>query len=207
MARKQASDYTDKRMRIMDVATELFAKNGFHATSITDIANTCQTSKSRLYHYFNSKEQVLYEILRDHALTLGDSFLPITQDANLPPAEKLEKFARHLLIRNINFRAKHKLILGELDAIPPTQRQEVATLLRQPIESIFETLSEINPDLTKDKTLQVPIAMMFIGMINWSHTWFSGDGELSPEVFAKLLCDTFLNGFKSASFDTTYGAH
>ena len=197
MARTQASDYHDKRMRILDAATDLFARKGFHATSITDIAQMCDTSKSRLYHYFISKEQLLYEILRDHALVLRDSFLPITSDEALSAAQKLEKYAAHLLFRNITFRAKHKLILGELDALSPEKRQEVSGLLRQPIESIFDILVELNPQLEKRATMKFPAAMMFIGMINWTHTWFASDGELSTEVFAKLLCDTFVNGFSN----------
>ena len=201
MARTQASDYYEKRANILDVATQLFAQNGFHATSIMDIATACQTSKSRLYHYFSSKEQVLYEILFDHASTLGASFEPIVNDANLAPEAKLRKFAENLLLRNIKFRAKHKLILGELDALPPAQRQEVTTLLRQPIEAIFSTLNLINPGMAKDTSLQFPVAMLFIGMINWTHTWFSGDGDLSPEVFAKLMCDTFIGGFANVDLE------
>lgn len=199
MARPQADDYHDKRLRILDVATELFAKNGFHATSITDIAAECSTSKSRLYHYFASKEQVLYEILLGHAQNLSQALLPILDDGELQPAEKLDKFAKHLLLKNLKFRAAHKLILGEMDALSLKQRDEVASLLRRPIEALYGTLAEINPDLTREKSMQFPVAMMFIGMINWTHTWFSQDGEITPDTFATLLCDIFINGFAGAN--------
>jgi len=63
MARTQANDYKQKKAHIVDTATELFASKGFHATSIMDIAKACNTSKSSLYHYFESKEQLLYVIL------------------------------------------------------------------------------------------------------------------------------------------------
>ncbi len=202
MARTQADDYNQKRMVILDAATELFAREGFHATSISDIANRCKTSKSRLYHYFSSKEQVLYEILHDHACSLRDSFLPIMEHTRLTPRQKLEDFAGQMLIKNVKFRAKHKLILGELDALPAEQRTEVATLLRKPIESIYEALAEVNPSLANNKSMQFPVAMMFFGMINWTHTWFSDEGELSPEHFAKLLSDTFIDGFASVRLNT-----
>ncbi|MBL4870743.1 MAG: TetR/AcrR family transcriptional regulator [Robiginitomaculum sp.] len=199
MARPQAQDYDHKRQLILNEATRLFAQNGFHATSVTDIADACATSKSRLYHYFTSKEQVLYEILRGHAQSLSRSFLPILEDQYLDPAAKLEKFATHLLLKNLKFKANHKLILSEMDALNSAQRREVARLLRRPIEAISEMLVAINPTLEREKSMQFPIAMMFIGMINWTHTWFSRDGELSPEHFAKLLCDIFMNGFSSAA--------
>ena len=197
MARPQADDYHDKRSRILEIAADLFAKNGFHATSISDIAAECSTSKSRLYHYFSSKEQVLYEILVGHAQNLSNSFLPIFENEGLKSAEKLEKFATHLLLNNLKFKSNHKLILGEMDALGPKQRREVSGLLRRPIEAIYATLVDINPTLAQEKQMQFPVAMMFIGMINWTHTWFSSDGELSPEIFAKLLCGTFINGFSN----------
>jgi len=206
MARTQALDYPEKRLRILDIATELFAKQGFHATSITDIAQACETSKSRLYHYFDSKEQLLYEILRDHALVLRDSLSPIVSDTGLDAPQKLEKYAAHLLFTNITFRAKHKLILGELGALPLEKRQEVSSLLRQSIETIYDILSEINPKLAHNSSMKFPTAMMFIGMINWTHTWFSGEGALSTDVFAKLLCDTFIGGFSNVDLDKHFGA-
>ncbi|MEE9272711.1 MAG: TetR/AcrR family transcriptional regulator [Robiginitomaculum sp.] len=197
MARTQANDYKQKKTHIVDVATELFASKGFHATSIMDIAKACNTSKSSLYHYFDSKEQLLYVILYDHAVILRDSFLPINNDSNADASDKLEIFAQKLLFHNVSSRSKHKLILGELDSLGAQKKNEISILLREPIESIFDSLVNINPELEVYKFLQFPVAMMYIGMINWTHTWFSGEGELSTDVFGKLLCDTFINGFSN----------
>ena len=200
MARTQANDYKQKKAHIVDIATELFAAKGFHATSIMDIAKACNTSKSSLYHYFDSKEQLLYIILYDHAVILRDGFLPISKDSNTNASEKLEIFAQKLLFQNIAFRSKHKLILGELDSLNAQKKNEISILLREPIESIFESLVKINPGLEAYNSLQFPVAMMYIGMINWTHTWFSGDGEMSTDIFGKLLCDTFINGFSNIDF-------
>ena len=195
MPRPQAKDYHEKRSYILAQASYLFAKNGFHATSITEIAAACKTSKSRLYHYFSSKEQVLYEILRGHAQILASTFLPISEEAGRTPEQRLEKYTRHLLRINVKSRDQHKLILSELDALPQQQKEEITQLLRQPITAISSILAHINPAITKKKSLQFPAAMMFLGMVNWSHTWFSDEGDISIEIFAKLICGTFIGGF------------
>ena len=70
MARTRAEDYDEKRERIFDRAAELFARQGFARTSIAELAAHCQASKSWIYHYFPSKEAILYEILRDHMTLL-----------------------------------------------------------------------------------------------------------------------------------------
>lgn len=54
-----------KREQIMVAALELFAENGYHATSISDITKKAKISKGLLYNYFESKEQLLESIIRD----------------------------------------------------------------------------------------------------------------------------------------------
>jgi AcrR family transcriptional regulator len=52
----------EKKNLIMDVALELFAKNGFHATSISEISQKAGISKGLIYTYFTSKQEILKEI-------------------------------------------------------------------------------------------------------------------------------------------------
>ena len=63
MARTQAADYDKRRAAIMKAASALYAKQGFHATSVSDIAAATKTSKALLYHYFPSKEDLLFEVM------------------------------------------------------------------------------------------------------------------------------------------------
>ena len=52
-----------KKQLIMDTALELFAENGFHATSISQIAKAAEISKGLTYNYFKSKNEILEEIM------------------------------------------------------------------------------------------------------------------------------------------------
>ena len=61
--KKQLEQLKDKRrQQIMDAALELFAKEGYHATSISDIASKAGIAKGLLYNYFSSKEELLEKI-------------------------------------------------------------------------------------------------------------------------------------------------
>ncbi len=195
MPRLQAPDYHDKRERIKAAAAALFANKGYHGTSIVDIAGACHTVKSRLYYYFPSKNQLLYEIIKDHALFLQAEILPIIGNKEVVARQRLENYARTLLGINVKYRDQHTLILGELDALSPAQNTEVSLLIRRTIESLYPSLLEINPALQKQ--MYFPTAMMFVGMINWTHTWYSAKGGLSVENYAKQLCATFLDGFSA----------
>src|SRR3546814_15844147 len=76
VGRIRSTDYDDIRDTIIDRAASAFARRGFAATSISDIADACACSRSRLYHYFDSKEALLRELLATHV----DALLQPCQD-------------------------------------------------------------------------------------------------------------------------------
>src|SRR4051795_3080624 len=66
MARTRANDYDRKRQGILSRPAALFAAHGYTGTSITMIAEACGVSKALMYHYYNSKDAVLFDLLSDH---------------------------------------------------------------------------------------------------------------------------------------------
>jgi AcrR family transcriptional regulator len=52
----------EKRRQILDAAVRVFARQGFHATRVSDIADEAGVAYGLVYHYFNSKEEVLNEL-------------------------------------------------------------------------------------------------------------------------------------------------
>ena len=58
----QRSGAVDKRRQILDAAVTVFAHQGFHATRVADIADEAGVAYGLVYHYFNSKDQVLNEL-------------------------------------------------------------------------------------------------------------------------------------------------
>jgi AcrR family transcriptional regulator len=63
MARPKSASHDLKRDEILDVAARCFARQSFPAASMNDIAAACGTSKARLYHYYESKEAILFDLL------------------------------------------------------------------------------------------------------------------------------------------------
>lgn len=75
-----------KKQLIMDTALELFAENGFHATSISQIAAKAGISKGLTYNYFKSKDRILDEIM-DHGFNKMYKNLDINHDGILTEEE------------------------------------------------------------------------------------------------------------------------
>ena len=73
-----------RRRQLLDVALELFAAHGYHATSMNDIAEAAGVTKPVLYQHFRSKRELYLELLEDVGGRLRDSIGKATSEATSP---------------------------------------------------------------------------------------------------------------------------
>ena len=73
MARPQSPDYDKRREAILAAAAQLYARKGFPGASVAELAKACNTSKSLIYHYFPSKDDILYAVMAEHLDALTDA--------------------------------------------------------------------------------------------------------------------------------------
>src|SRR5690606_31572051 len=66
MPRIRSDDYETKAQAIMDSAAAIFAKEGYPAAKMQDVAKACGATKSMLYHYFPTKDDLLFAMLQEH---------------------------------------------------------------------------------------------------------------------------------------------
>jgi TetR/AcrR family transcriptional regulator len=195
MARQRAADYGAKRAAIREAAAALFAEHGFDGSSMSELAERCVTTKSGLYHYYESKEEVLYDILSDH---IG-KVLRIVREAaaetcNSDPAQRLELIVTRLLAAYASADHHHKVQLNELGRLPDEQRGTIVAMEREIVRIVADTLAEINPNLAGNKRLLKPVTMSLFGFLNWHYTWFREDGPITRADYAKLATKLFLDG-------------
>jgi TetR/AcrR family fatty acid metabolism transcriptional regulator len=86
----------EKRKQILDAAVRVFARGGYHGSRVGDIAEEAGIAHGLLYHYFDSKEEVLHAIFRENWGELLVRFREV-EAADEPAAEKLEGIAKILL--------------------------------------------------------------------------------------------------------------
>jgi AcrR family transcriptional regulator len=189
MARPQSPDYDKRRDAIVAAAARLYAESGFQGASVSDLADRCGTSKSLIYHYFPSKDDILYEVMAAHL----DGLVDAADDAMRAGGAKDRLRALTLAFMRLYAGAQdsHKVLLNELDNLPPARRAEVVAKQRRIIAVVETLVLEIRPDANP---VTLPLTMLFFGMINWTHTWFRPSGATSAEDLAGLAVDLMLNG-------------
>ena len=198
MARTRADDWGDKRALIYDRAAELFAEQGFSRTSIAALAAHCQASKSWIYHYFPSKEAILYEILHDH-MTLLLRTAESELDRHRAPEAQLRALLRAFMAIYVRAKAKHAVLLAELASLPAAQQHEIRGLERRVVDLVADVVARLDAPPCGERRPVAPITMMLFGMINWTHTWYRPDGPIGPEQLADLAADLFLHGLRPSA--------
>ncbi len=183
MARTRAEDYDARRAALVERAAALFAKKGFDGASLADLARACKVSKALLYHYFPSKEAILFEVMESHIHALVDAARRV-KASRAAPAEKLRTLTRVLMRLYAGASARHKVLLNDLDRLPEKQRARIVSEQRELIATVAALLAAIRPDLAPK--MRIPATMLYFGMINWTHTWFDPKGPVSPDTIAAL---------------------
>ena len=195
MARTRSAHYPENQARILDTAAQLFAAKGFPRVSMAALAAACQCSKALLYHYYPSKEALLYALLRTHLETLHTvtaQALATSQD----PEAQFRALVRASMTIYARSRNKHIVLMNDLRCLPPAQREDIRLVERQLTTLVAALLTRMHPELRRDPRLCMPYTMMFYGMLNWTYIWYDNHGPVGPEEFARRAADLFLHGFK-----------
>ena len=197
MARTQATDYAERRDAIVEKAAKLYAERGFLGASIADLAKACKTSKSLIYHYYPSKEDILFDVMHSHVAALLMAAQAVTASP-ASPVEKLRTITREFMKHYVGAASRQRVLLNELDHLPKERRAAIVGIQTKLIDIVQDIITELRPDLRAKPALKRPAAMLYFGMINWTHTWMDPSGAASPDKIANLAANMFLDGVEKA---------
>lgn len=198
MARTQSADYDERREAIVEKAAERFATCGFNGSSVADLAKACGMSKSLLYHYYPSKEDILERVMASHIDALIEVVQGVETSAALP-ARKLEALSRAFLQLYAGAANRQTVLLNELDNLPAEARRKIVGQQRRLVAFVEALIGAIAPRLAADGQRLKAIAMLYFGMINWAHTWYDPKGPITPDALADMASGIFLRGILNES--------
>jgi AcrR family transcriptional regulator len=198
MARPQAPDYDRRRLAIVAAAAALFAREGFNGASVAQLAKRCRVSKALIYHYYPSKEDILYDVMASHVRALEAVAHKVAEQGG-EAAHKLRELTRAFLALYVGAADRHKVLLNDLARLPRNRRAEIVAVQRRLIEIVRGMLVEVEPGLGAKRSESFAAAMLYFGMINWTHTWFQPGGPVSAARLADLAVDLVVSGIAAAA--------
>jgi AcrR family transcriptional regulator len=196
MTRARADDYEEKKQAILDKAAALIARKGFDVATMMDVAQACGTSKSHLYHYFPSKEDLLFAIVHGHIVQQVEDIKRLLAQPG-SAEERFERFVDSFVRGAARSRNEHIMLMNDLKFLPKGQREEIVRLEVELTRLLEGLLREINPELMSDEQVQTPYALLLFGMMIWTFTWYKRSGPISPKELARRISELYVHGFKS----------
>ncbi len=171
----------ERKEQILSAALRLFAKRGFAATKISDVVKKAGMSHGLVYHYFGSKEEIFYELLKRAMRTSAESILMV-EEMQGRPIEKIRMIAGHILdaIEKFEDTAYYFLIVTHA--------------------SVMEGLSEENKKLLDESVRGVSAMVRILAAGQTAGEVREGDPEEMATVFFAAMQGLAMYRLENAAF-------
>lgn len=197
MARTVAKDHDKKRISILQSAARLFAQEGLARASMNQVANACGISKANIYHYYDGKDALLFDILDTYLSALRDRLCTLQLDG-LTPDQKLVAVVSETLLAYDGMDNEHKIQTEGIALLPLDQQEILRGYQRDIVDLMGGILKEIAPDTLAENRDKLRAATMSVfGMLNWFYMWNGKAGKEGREDYAELVSNLTLNGIRA----------
>ncbi|HEX9703873.1 MAG TPA: TetR/AcrR family transcriptional regulator [Gemmatimonadales bacterium] len=187
--------YDARLDHLLTQAARVFAQQGYHPTTMRDLAAASGMSLAGMYYYVRGKEELLL-VIQERCFTRVLEGAQAAVRGARDPLEKLHRFIRH----HVTFFARHmpemKVLSHEANALSGEGRRRVNAIKRRYVDLLESLLREAAPDEPGGERSAAAYALF--GMMNWIYNWYDPAGTLDPERLAALLSRIFLGGFVEA---------
>ncbi len=190
MSRTRAATYDDQHALILERAADVFARRGYSAATMLDVAAASAVSKATLYHYFRDKRELLYRIATAHVARLEGLASEVKRE-RLAPAAELQALIARFMAAYAGAQAEHRVLTEDIKFLLPEERQHVEAAQRRVVAAFSAAIARVRPELA---TTATPLAMLLFGMINWTFTWLKPEGALTHETLAPMVAQLFFGG-------------
>ncbi|WP_096701165.1 TetR/AcrR family transcriptional regulator [Magnetospirillum sp. 15-1] len=195
MPRTKSQDYTSIRATILKNAADLFTTNGYHGTSITKISEASNISKSGIYHYFTSKDEILNELLSQHIDKIFDAVV-LALKSSQSPIKQLQTLTAILIEMHENTKNNPAVLIGEARHLNENDQDRIAGLERQIIKIVDGVMANImiNTKDLQDKPQYATI--LYFNMINFIHIhkYNRESIDVNYSKISELAYNIFLHG-------------
>jgi TetR/AcrR family transcriptional regulator, cholesterol catabolism regulator len=185
----------DPRQEILRTAARLFQQQGYDGTSMNDVAAALKLSKGGLYHHFQSKDEILFNLM-DHAMDITQERVINAVRGIGDPEARLRALIRLHISVVLSVRDREiTVMLHENHPLPPPLRKRINTRKKDYVHFVEKLIAEVqNARGSKSNVNPRAAAFALLGMINWIYQWYRPEGTLQEENLAQQYTEIFFAG-------------
>jgi TetR/AcrR family transcriptional regulator, fatty acid metabolism regulator protein len=197
------ANQVDKRRMILDAAITVFARQGFHHCRVSDVADEAGVAYGLVYHYFDSKEQILDTLFTERWQLMLDAIVAIDRDHDIPAREKLYMVASFIIDSYHHEPDLMKVIIVEVTRAANTFARHHLAKIREAYDLIAQIVDQARDDGSFKADISAQFAAMcFYGAIEQLlSAWIFGilpETEEELERAKELVVETICGGLEVA---------
>lgn len=178
--------------RILESATQVFCEKGYAGASMRDIARATGMSLAGMYHYFGSKERLLYLIQKQSFSTILQRLR--TRTERLPDPEQ---GIRIFILNHLGYFLEHqqamKVLSHEDESLAGEYGREIAQVKREYYRICRELLDRYKKENGLQFDSRTAVLSLF-GMMNWIYTWYNPRLDSGADRLAREMGNIFFGG-------------
>jgi len=183
----------DRRLgEILAFATDVFYEKGYEGASMRDLSRASGMSLAVLYHYFESKEKLLYLIQRTTFRTIIERVRGRLAESH-DPLERIRIFIENHLEYFVANKKEMKVLSHEADSLKNGYGREVAAIKREYYAICLGLLEDLKRAQGLEFSPRLAVLSLF-GMMNWIYTWHNPRIDADAAALSRQMGDIFLHG-------------
>lgn len=198
MARKTTPSENPRKLlvreEILSKAAEVFERRGFAQTRIQDIAEALSLSRSSLYHYFKSKEEILAALVEEATGERSTRYRNGGDGSARPAAERLRDVLRATIAGRLASGSRLRA-LDQLAAEMPDDLRKTFDRGRRRVLDFYTGLIAEGVENGEFRAIDArTAALAVLGIASWTSWWYRPGGRKTPEEIVDILVDIAMNG-------------
>jgi AcrR family transcriptional regulator len=183
--------------KIGKAAARVFDRIGYLRANLDDVAAAVRMSKGGIYHYFASKEEILYFVLDRYMDRVLDNLE--TRLGALPPeASKPECIIQRHIRLYADHKEESKTLLHDYNCLSKKYRHKIADKERRYLDVVVEAISEYLGENKHIKPQEVTaLAFLLFGMCNWCYQWYDPKGAIDSDTLSRIIWTVLDSGIST----------
>jgi AcrR family transcriptional regulator len=194
--------YDDRLNHILEAATWIIARDGYEKATMRAVAKAAKVSLAGMYHYFESKERMLF-LIQFRAFNSLLNTLKEKLHGVEDPSEQLRVMVRNHVAYFAANMAALKACSHELESLTGRPYEELSEIRHEYYELTRDIVDRIISQRPPSRQVELHVSTMCLfGMLNWLYRWYNPSKGRSPHGLANLISDQFLAGLHGPTAPT-----
>jgi AcrR family transcriptional regulator len=183
--------------QLIEAAERLFAQQGYAGTSLQELAAAVGLTRTGVYHYIRSKEDLLEYLVRGFTLETARDLERLAADREADVVPRLREGVRNMAMLVAHHPKRFRLLLNSESEFPDSLAKQYRLARRRSLTALTDLVSQAIVHGECRPVDAELAAFSLLGAANWVSFWYprpSGDGALPPDQLATRLTDIALGG-------------